>query len=320
MSDANEEALEQAYELIEAGKLAEAEALLKPVLEYAPDSADAWWLYAHSVQDPVTARMALNKVLSLDSAYEGAQDLLDRLDDTHAAQRAPSNSLLDDDSDVFDDFDEFSDIDDQDALIGPEDDFIFDEDVLPRDTGDRVQSGGRRRLMLLIPILLLILVIVLAVVLFNPFGSSTAPATPATAGVLETSPTAEEAATADGSETVMLDPVTDEISTAVTAALSDFSLADGSIGARDTGLGNTLVAGICSNADLRTTLDGAMNAIATVAETLGSDIEALGVALVDCENASTVLRAVAVPTDAAVAFGSGALDQRDYQAQWRPVD
>jgi thioredoxin-like negative regulator of GroEL len=82
MSEAHQEALEQAYELIEADKLAEAEAILKPILGREPDNVDAWWLYAHAVTDPETARMALNQVLNLDNNYEGAQELLQQLDAT----------------------------------------------------------------------------------------------------------------------------------------------------------------------------------------------------------------------------------------------
>lgn len=80
MSDATNQVLEQAYSLIEADRLDEAEALLKPVLAEDPDNVDAWWLYVHAVKDVETARMALNTVLKLDPTYPGATDLLSTLE------------------------------------------------------------------------------------------------------------------------------------------------------------------------------------------------------------------------------------------------
>jgi hypothetical protein len=80
MSDATNPVLEQAYALIEADRLDEAENLLRPVLAQDPDNVDAWWLYVHAVKDVETARMALNTVLKLDPSYPGAQDLLTTLE------------------------------------------------------------------------------------------------------------------------------------------------------------------------------------------------------------------------------------------------
>jgi hypothetical protein len=62
-----------------------------------------------------------------------------------------------------------------------------------------------------------------------------------------------------------------------------------------------------------------MDAIAVIAETVGSEIDALGVALIDCADESKVLRVIAVPDDTAVAYSAGDLDAKAYQAEWQPV-
>src|SRR5690606_33000385 len=85
MGESTERVLAQAYELIESERLAEAEALLKPIVAAEPDNADAWWLYAHAVTDPGEARLALNNVLRIDPGYPGADDLLDSLEAEYPA-------------------------------------------------------------------------------------------------------------------------------------------------------------------------------------------------------------------------------------------
>jgi hypothetical protein len=72
-------------------------------------------------------------------------------------------------------------------------------------------------------------------------------------------------------------------STAIAAALSEYEVVDGTVGILNTELGATLVAGICSSDSLAIadTLDAAMDAIASVAETAGGDIDALGIALIE---------------------------------------
>jgi tetratricopeptide (TPR) repeat protein len=85
--------LSQAYGLIEADDLSEAVALLKPVLAENPNNADAWWLYAHAVDDADDARAALSTVLSLDPNYPEAQRLLDLLDEASRGAGNPLNDM-----------------------------------------------------------------------------------------------------------------------------------------------------------------------------------------------------------------------------------
>lgn len=80
MSDSNSAVLQRAFELVEAGRADEARGLVESVLEAEQSNPDAWWIYAHAVDDPVKARQALNEVLALDPEYPGANELGNVLD------------------------------------------------------------------------------------------------------------------------------------------------------------------------------------------------------------------------------------------------
>lgn len=87
--------LSQAYGLIEADQLADAVALLKPMLAEHPSNADAWWLYAHAVTDVDDARAALQTTLQLDPQYPEAQRLLMMLDEASSGALGAGNPLND---------------------------------------------------------------------------------------------------------------------------------------------------------------------------------------------------------------------------------
>lgn len=89
MSNAADERLSRAYELIEADQLVEARAILDTVLAENPDLADAWWLYAHAVSDPAEARRALDNVMRIDPNYPGAAELLQELPAAPAEEAKP---------------------------------------------------------------------------------------------------------------------------------------------------------------------------------------------------------------------------------------
>lgn len=76
MSDDRTLALTRAYELIEAGKPDDAREILDSILEVEKNNADAWWIYAHAVDEPAAARDALENVLQLNPQYPGAGELL----------------------------------------------------------------------------------------------------------------------------------------------------------------------------------------------------------------------------------------------------
>lgn len=81
MSSSLNNLLSQAYGFIEADQLDEAVTLLKPILAENSNNADAWWLYAHAVENVDDARAALQTVLNLNPNYPEAQRLLDMLEE-----------------------------------------------------------------------------------------------------------------------------------------------------------------------------------------------------------------------------------------------
>ena len=83
MSDATNEALSRAYDLIEQGQLDEARSVLEPILAGDRNNLDAWWLYAHAVTNPEDAREALENVTRLDPNYGDAPELLSKLNERY---------------------------------------------------------------------------------------------------------------------------------------------------------------------------------------------------------------------------------------------
>ncbi|MCK6578001.1 MAG: tetratricopeptide repeat protein [Anaerolineae bacterium] len=77
MSDDIQSKLSKAFEHVEGGRVEDAVEILKPVLEAAPDNADAWWIYLHAVSDPAEARRALGEVLRIAPDYPGAAEIQD---------------------------------------------------------------------------------------------------------------------------------------------------------------------------------------------------------------------------------------------------
>ncbi len=78
MTDAIQDQLQRAFNLIRQNKLEEARAILQPVLMSQP-SADSWWLWANAVTNPEDARHALLKVLDLAPDHQPARQQLEKL-------------------------------------------------------------------------------------------------------------------------------------------------------------------------------------------------------------------------------------------------
>lgn len=76
---ATNQQLQQAYQLIRDGRKPEALQILLPIVRNDKGNADAWWLLANAVSDPVQARKALEQVLRLRPGDEKARRMLDRL-------------------------------------------------------------------------------------------------------------------------------------------------------------------------------------------------------------------------------------------------
>lgn len=322
MSDVTEQALVRAYELIEEEKLVEAEALLKPILEQEPDNADAWWLYAHAVSDPETARDALNQVLKLDGSYEGAQELLVQLNDHYAGPPAavtqrtpvvPPSTLpsLPDDDDV-DSPDFLADMEEaKEATSAFDDDFSLDD---IEEAGPAAPAAKRSFPLVPLVIGLILIVLVVVLLLANPFG------TPPTATQQAAVPS--ETAIAVVTPTPLAES-TEEATTITTSnspvaqALNAFEIVEGTVTVADTSLGRTQLAGICTSSDtMRAALAEAMESLAVVSGSVGADVEAIGVTLVDCQNSNNPMRVIAVPVADAAAYSAGDLSAEEFRSRW----
>lgn len=166
MSQFTTEILNQAYDLIEQDNLPEALSLLKPIVEAEPDNANAWWLYAHAVDDPQLGRDALQKVAELNPNYPGLESLTEQIEVVKPAQESkptlkklgndapPASipeSLPDDElisSDELD-FDEDLDFDDDEF---DDDDFSDDDEFdldFEEEAEEKPEKGGRNRLLLI---------------------------------------------------------------------------------------------------------------------------------------------------------------------------
>jgi hypothetical protein len=330
MSDATEQVLARAYELIEEDRLSEAEAILKPVLETDAENADAWWLYAHAVSDPETARMALNQVLRLDSNYEGAGALLDRLGEAYPAPAAretisivppPTLPSLPDDEDI-ESPDFLEEVEEGERVSrGFGDEPVFG-DIDDSGEEERVTAAtGGRNILPVILLLLLILSVIALIVVINPFGGAPATATP----------TLEVAAFASPADVATSIPVSSpepaeataeamafQIEVIVDRLAADYELPAESAETSVTSLGSTLLVSVCSRSgqELRDTLGGAMITVAQASTVIETGVDAIGVRLLDCEDNNRILRVIAVTVDDASAFVSGSLAEDDFQARW----
>lgn len=114
MSSVHSQDLSRAFELVEQDRLEEARAFIQPLLKDHPDNADLWWIYSHALEDEYDARQALENVLRIDPAYQGASSLYEDLlevtgahppvaDAGKQATSKPAISL--DEEDEWDEFD-----------------------------------------------------------------------------------------------------------------------------------------------------------------------------------------------------------------------
>jgi hypothetical protein len=171
MSTATNQTLSRAYELIEAGQLDEARAILQPLLAVEKNNPDVWWVYAHAVDDPAEARSALNNVLRLDPSYPDAAQLLQSLEPQTPVPATPTGirslgqamppsvpETLPDlpdgnaEPDFFDEWDEESE----------------DEELDTAEAG----SGARRLLIPLLAVIVILVVIAAVLIIVRPFGTS----------------------------------------------------------------------------------------------------------------------------------------------------
>lgn len=349
MTDQLQGTLASAYELIEADQLDEARSLLKPILADNPDNADAWWLYAHAVDDPEAARTALNNVLRLDREYPGAAALMGDLEQAYpaGAPAVTAEPLTEPDLFALDSADSLNLADElEDDELFPEAEADFDEvtgDTAPVQT----ESSRKRTNWPLILLLLLLIAVVIALLLLSRGGGdggSQQPAlaptveaaaaatedvqgqpvsTPATEAAAASTENAQDQQPVPTSETAVEAVVSDGEAAAaalVESALTDAAMLPSSARVESTTLGQTMLVSVCTTAgdEMRAALGVSMGDLSTVAAQMGAAADAVGVRLVNCETEQT-LRIIGAPVDAAVRYAGGALDRSSYEASWRAL-
>jgi hypothetical protein len=307
MGSTNENALARAFQLIEEDQLVEAREIIQSVLVDDSENPDAWWIYAHAVEDPNEARRALNRVADIDPAYPGLAELL--------AFYADSSSMDLEDEDTFGDFDSLDDTD-------------FDE--LEDDESD--SRPWLRRLVILAVILLLAFIGLLILggglgrQSSDPIATDVAqqptneplvflPPEDGNQPTEETSSTNDE----DSNEEITAEPQTVSV---LSAIFEDYQLADDTLESTVTQLGTTQVVLLCVGQDFSSLRDMVQTGLLRLSENLDIidlDTEAIAVRVDDCE-ANEPLLFIGSTVDDAALFADGELSTAEFVGQWTALD
>lgn len=320
-SDETQLALARAHELVEAGQYADARAILDPILAAEPNNADAWWVYAHSVTSAEEGRNALENVVRIDPRYPGASELLAQARSLAPAvpdfstTPAPPVSIP------------------EEALEEPEDFDSEFEDVAETRQRRAAQPAQQKGGVPMLPIALGLAGLVVIALLVLPNLLPAPSPTPEDATNVAAVPTeSANAAATDEAEATRRPTITPTVEgataeassgsgdfTAVAEALSAFPLASAGIAPRETSLGNTLVASVCSapGREMRMLLPQVMNAFAAQSPSLDAAVQAIGVSLVNCET-NTPMLTVASEIITAQSYAGGDLSDAEFAASWRP--
>lgn len=344
MSD-NQQALEQAYTLIEGQKLGEARQLLDKILATDKNSADAWWLYAHAVEDPKEAVTALENVTRLDPNHVEAKSLLQS-----ARQKVATTAPSDDDFDI--------DLD--------------DESLAPQDDNE---PDTRRRSFIIFGVILVLVALGVIILLFSPKPKQNAPATDnatmtfvsqnvdvssltqtaqanvpqSTSVVLQPTQQTDLTATALAQQNIILTPEmvstdipqtnivfateTPSAMTVITpealqpsvdnflASLATQYPTNGTSETLDTVIGATLLVTMCtSRGDSHNQLvPNAMNGISQSIELLPTDYAGVGVRFLDCSVNETI-NVMIMPSQSALEYKNADLSEQDFRRSWRVID
>lgn len=328
MSAQSSDLLTQAYDLIEADRLDEAAAILKPILETEKDNPDVWWLYSHAVTDVETARLALNNVLRLDSSYPEAAELLQQLE-----SRSPAGMIADSGNGEPTFLPGIAPIPPKDlpGLSVPKSELADDE--FPDDEEeDADESEGLSRWGMVAAIAIgLLLIAALVYVVARPFSGPSSPSTPMTTAIptlsVAESQTLPTEAPPPTLETTFTTDQPAQPSSFVSfdadlrSAMSSFTVTEDGIAISDTSLGRTLLVNICTSAGapLRETMPASMDALARANGIYAAEaLDAIGVRMIDCA-INEPLRSIGTAITNAVSFANGSLSSREFQSTWVPV-
>ena len=333
-SDETQSILSRAYDLVEAGKYDEARAILEPILAADKNNADAWWIYAHAVTNPEDGREALENVLRINPKYPDAADLL-----------AQARSLVPERPNVR----PLAPTTMPEAPPSLPEENSTEAGEPARATSERAAAPASRGGLPLIPILAVIVIIVLIVLVVLSQSGGTPPGTPtatqvALAATVTTESSVQAAASPEITEQVVATVAPTEASpstsaagateaatsettvsasnadySAIQSALSQFSLATNGIEEVQTSLGNTLQVTACTTQGraMRTLLPQLMTSLAKQNASLGADVQAIGVHLINCDQ-NTPLLTVATDLASVQAYAQGKLSDSDFSATWKP--
>jgi hypothetical protein len=293
------ERLDEAYELIEAGQLDQARALLDDISRENPNDPDVWWVYAHAVEDPTEAREALNKVQALDPTYPGAEDLIQQHEEL--AGSVPTSDSDDEGFLLEDDLDGLGD---------------FDDNFNMEETETEKESGSAFRRLVIIGVIV-ILVAIGAFILLSSGGDEEDPDAEQVVDVPTTAPVATDDTPdqADPTEIGAVAQSAGSVSDVLMTANFDVEQTN----VVETSLGITEISSICVGAStLRAILDDVIVTLQTSNVQLDPVFEAIAVEIRNCETGE-ILNSLGVPIADLNAYVDGELNPEEFTGLWRPV-
>lgn len=355
MSDDILSKLNQAFDHVEAGRLDDAIDILKPVLDAAPDNADAWWIYLHAVSDPVEARRALQNVIRIAPDYPGATEMLRVLN-----VQSPVPAIKPLSPPPMSMPEAPPSMPETPAAAPVAETRPKFEEVTKAPAASLPPAPANRRSMLptliVAAVVIIALIVIAALVLPGMQTQPTATATlvvasdstetpipvqveasatvevvvadetdealepTATPEVESTSVVVEPAETSESAETAeATDDVTDVTSGGIDAALVGFSLAPDGVTDEEIGDAPSVIANVCSTPgrEVRTLLPQVMEALASAADSLPEGA-GIGTRLINCADGTTLVTVIA-SRDSVEQYAAGTLTTSEFASSWTPV-
>lgn len=311
MSDTTHPELTRAFQLIENEQLGEARTLLESYLTTHPDDTDAWWLYAHAVNDPNEGQRALEKVLTLDPTYPGAKSLQAQLSKVTQATTPPVTTAT---PTRIEPIRANTTPDFLDQLDNDEDQFGDDfEDEFDSDETDTEPNQRRWWLIGGVALVILMVIGVALLSIFNNGGGTTTSTPPAIADNFTPTaiePTAPVAINTNGAQN------------AVISALGGYALAPSGENptVETTSAGQTLTVLVCSTpADVVNTLFNVMEILAGQHTVILTEAEAIGVRVVNCQQDNRELVNGVIPVSVAQQYSNNEITTAEFRARFRPM-
>ncbi len=115
-------------------------------------------------------------------------------------------------------------------------------------------------------------------------------------------------------------PIVDFVSL-VAAEVENFAINESESGMLQTSLGDTLLLRLCAvpGPEFNQRLNRVLSVVASLAEQLPDEIEAVAAGLINCDDADAALRMIGVARAEIAAFARGEIDDKDFQRAWQPL-